>query len=231
MADRIVQPKVLASTNPDTYDNLIIQQAQNATNVTTTINGNAISDIFENDGTTVKNATNAVVNSNGSFSSLTLDSNGILKIGDIIIPQKQLLWTGQTTSNLNLSQYGLNVGDIIEIEYCLYDSTTQKAVDQSNSFLKIRIKGNSFDEDGIGPSIQGGYFGWSRLSGPTTGNFLLYKFSPSLNASSPALSINLNRTTANALYNMAFTDGQLTSIGPSSTNYVWQLLNVWKVIE
>ena len=34
MADRIVQPKVLASTNPDTYNNLIIQQAQNATNAT-----------------------------------------------------------------------------------------------------------------------------------------------------------------------------------------------------
>ena len=34
MADKIVQPKVLASTNPDTYDNLIIAQAQNATYAT-----------------------------------------------------------------------------------------------------------------------------------------------------------------------------------------------------
>lgn len=61
MADRIVQPKVLAGTNPDVYDNLIMQQAQNATNatnVTTNINGKAISDIFESNGTTVKNATN-----------------------------------------------------------------------------------------------------------------------------------------------------------------------------
>lgn len=230
MADRIVQPKVLASTNPDTYDNLIMQQAQNATNVTNSINGNAISDIFENDGTTVKNATNAVVNSNGGFSSLTLDSNGILKIGNIIIPQKQLLWTGQTTSDLNLSQYGLNVGDIIEIEYCLYNSTTQEAVDQSNSFLKIRIKGDS-DDPGIGPSIQGGYFNWSSLAGTTGGNFVLYGFSPTLNSSSPTLSISLNSSTFNVLYNMTFTNGQLTSIEPSSTNYVWQLLNVWKVIE
>lgn len=64
MADRIVQPKVLASQNPDTYDNLIIQQAQNASNVTNSINGNALSDIFESNGTTVKNATNAA---NGIF--------------------------------------------------------------------------------------------------------------------------------------------------------------------
>ena len=67
MADRIVQPKVLASTNPDTYDNLIMQQAQNATNVTTNINGNAISDIFESNGTIVKNATNAASATNGIF--------------------------------------------------------------------------------------------------------------------------------------------------------------------
>ena len=67
MADRIVQPKVLASTNPDTYDNLIMQQAQNSTNVTTTINGNAISDIFENNGTVVKNAINAASATNGIF--------------------------------------------------------------------------------------------------------------------------------------------------------------------
>lgn len=59
MADIIVQPKVLASQNPDTYNNLIMAQAQNATNVTTNINGNAISNIFESDGITVKNATNA----------------------------------------------------------------------------------------------------------------------------------------------------------------------------
>lgn len=34
MADIIVQPKVLASQNPDTYNNLIVAQAQNATYAT-----------------------------------------------------------------------------------------------------------------------------------------------------------------------------------------------------
>lgn len=180
----------------------------------------------------VKYTKDVKVNNSSKVNDLEIkqDENGILKIGDIIIPQKQLLWTGQTTSTLNLSQYGLNVGDIIEIEYCLYNSTTQEAVDQSNSFLKIRIKGDSYD-GGIGPSIQSGYFNWSLLSGTTTAKFVLYRFSPSLNSSDPTLSISLNPSTFNVLYNMTFTNGQLTSIEPSSTDYDWQLLNVWKVIE
>lgn len=94
MADRIVQPKVLASTNPDTYDNLIFQQAQNATNVTNSINGNAISNIFESDGITVKNATNA---NNGLFSQSfttfssfsTWESNNDCLYFDIKFPTTQ----------------------------------------------------------------------------------------------------------------------------------------------
>ena len=69
MADKIVQPKVLASQNPDTYDNLIIAQAQNATN-----------------------ATNGILKADGTYTGFTLDSNGVLKIGDTIIPQKKLIW-------------------------------------------------------------------------------------------------------------------------------------------
>lgn len=159
---------------------------------------------------------------------ITQDENGVLKIGNIIIPQKQLLWTGQTTSLLDLSQYGLNVGDIIEIEYCLYNSTTQEAVDPSNSFLKIRIKGDSYD-GGIGPSIQGGYFNFSMISG-NNARFNFYRFSPALNARDQ-LSITLNPTAINASYDITFTDGRLTSVEPSSTDYDWQLLNVWKIIE
>lgn len=82
MADKIVQPKVLASTNPDTYDNLIIAQAQNATNATT-----------------ATNATNGILKADGTYTGFTLDSNGVLKIGDIIIPQKKVLWSGQMALN------------------------------------------------------------------------------------------------------------------------------------
>lgn len=59
--------------------------ANNAVNVTTNINGKAISTIFESDGMTVKNA--AAVNN----VAITQDDNGVLKIGDIIIPQKKLI--------------------------------------------------------------------------------------------------------------------------------------------
>ena len=76
MADRIVQPKVLASTNPDAYDNLIMAQSKDATNVTTNINGKAISSIFESNGTTVKNATNVTTNINGKAISSIFESNG-----------------------------------------------------------------------------------------------------------------------------------------------------------
>ena len=51
------------------------------------------------------------------------DENGVLKIGDIIIPQKKLLWSGNETANtvtptitIQLEE-DLNKGDIIEIEY------------------------------------------------------------------------------------------------------------------
>lgn len=131
MADRIVQPKVLASTNPDTYDNLIMQQAQNATNVTNSINGNAISDIFENDGITVKNATNSIVNNDGSFSGFTQTADNVLNVGNEIITKKILMWSGSaqpTRSNpLDISSLNFNSGDLMEIkvewDQSYYDTT------------------------------------------------------------------------------------------------------------
>lgn len=130
MADRIVQPKVLVSTNPDTYDNLIMQQAQNATNVTTNINGNAISDIFESNGTTVKNATNAdnaIKKTDNTYGGLMLDENGILKFGNIIIPQKRSIlsspvYVSSAHKIIPLSE-SLKSGDIIEVEVELTGTT------------------------------------------------------------------------------------------------------------
>ena len=101
MADRIVQPKVLASTNPDTYDNLIMQQAQNSTNVTTTINGNAISDIFENNGTVVKNATNAASATNGIF--MQRFSNWVEFVGWMINNESCLYFDVIFNSSLSIS--------------------------------------------------------------------------------------------------------------------------------
>lgn len=38
------------------------------------------------------NADNAIKNNDDTYSGLTTDENGVLKVGNIIIPQKQLLW-------------------------------------------------------------------------------------------------------------------------------------------
>lgn len=63
--------------------------ADSATNVSTTINNKNISDIFETDGVTVKNATKV------NNLEIKRDENNILKIDDIIIQQKKLLWSGE----------------------------------------------------------------------------------------------------------------------------------------
>lgn len=74
----------------------------NVANVTTNINGNAISSIFESNGTTVKNATNSI-NSNNAENARKInnieikqDENGVLKYGDIIISQKKLLFNSSS---------------------------------------------------------------------------------------------------------------------------------------
>ena len=111
MADRIVQPKVLASTNPDTYDNLIIAQAQNATNAT--------------------NATNAILNNDGTYSGFTQSSNNVLSVGDEIITKKILMWSGNVSptrsSPLDISSLNFNSGDLVEIKIewnvAYYDTT------------------------------------------------------------------------------------------------------------
>lgn len=131
MAARIVQPKVLASQNPDTYDDLIMAQAQNATNVTTNINGKAITDIFESNGTTVKNATNAILNSDGSYSGFTQSANNVLSVGNEIVAKKILMWQGNASptseSPLDISSLNFQSGDLVEIKIkwsvSYYDTT------------------------------------------------------------------------------------------------------------
>jgi hypothetical protein len=62
-----------------------VRNSDNALNVTSAINGKQITDIFENDGVTVKN-TKKINNL-----EITQDENGVLKIGDIVIPQRKLI--------------------------------------------------------------------------------------------------------------------------------------------
>lgn len=66
MAKRIVQPKV--KTADGSYDDLIMQQAVNATKINNL--------------------------------EIKLDENGVLKYGDIVIPQRKLIWRGLSQSTL-----------------------------------------------------------------------------------------------------------------------------------
>ena len=102
--------------------------AANADNLTSTINGKPISDIFEDDGTTVKNATNAVnaiVNHDGTYSGFTKDESGFLKTGNEVVlkeVQQDVEETifPQTSRGINLQDlpYGYNLtNNFVSIEY------------------------------------------------------------------------------------------------------------------
>lgn len=62
---------------------------------------------------------NVKVNDASKVNNLEIkqDENGVLKIGDIIIPQKKLLWNGDITSGTIALSTNLNVGDVLEIEW------------------------------------------------------------------------------------------------------------------
>lgn len=75
----------------------------------------------------VGNATNAANAKNAEYAEnagavngapITIDQDGVLKIGDIVIPQKKLLWSGSTTGNtldpLDISSWGLTGGETLE---------------------------------------------------------------------------------------------------------------------
>lgn len=63
------------------------------------------------------------------------DENGVIKIGEIIIPQKKLLWEGDLQSSYNtpvvFNLDDVRIDDIIEVEwYLTLDSGTTKAISQ-----------------------------------------------------------------------------------------------------
>ena len=63
------------------------------------------------------------------------DENGVIKIGEIIIPQKKLLWEGDLQSSYNtpvvFNLDDIRIDDIIEVEwYLTFDGETTKAISQ-----------------------------------------------------------------------------------------------------
>lgn len=104
-------------------------------------NADDIADIL--DGTTVvPKATNSIVNNDGTYSGFTIDNNGVLKIGNIIIPQKTLLFTNANGTN-DMIDLTFNVGNTLEIEYSIGNSSTAQGSVIINEgihrFIKIKI--------------------------------------------------------------------------------------------
>lgn len=67
---------------------------------------------------------NVKVNDASKVNNLEIkqDENGVLKIGDIIIPQKKLLWSGDITSGTIALSTNLNVGEVLEVEWSIKGS-------------------------------------------------------------------------------------------------------------
>lgn len=67
---------------------------------------------------------NVKVNDASKVNNLEIkqDENGVLKIGDIIIPQKKLLWNGDITSGTIALSTNLNVSDVLEVEWSIKGS-------------------------------------------------------------------------------------------------------------
>lgn len=88
--------------------------------------------------TTATNATNATNTTKVNDLEITRDANGVLKIGDIVIPQRRLLWAGnKAVGNSNVEgEYaeisGTFNGKVLEIYY-----TTESVGETSNYYAKF----------------------------------------------------------------------------------------------
>ena len=93
MADRIVQPRVLASTNPDTYDNLIIQQAQNATNASNA--EEALNGLYYQSFSSITELENFIFSNNYIYKELDIERNSDF---DLTVDHWEITTSGSTYS-------------------------------------------------------------------------------------------------------------------------------------
>lgn len=115
--------KVVASVkyvNESFIKNVKVNNAKHADNATTSSNSNKINNL-----------------------EITKDENGVLKIGDVIIPQKKLLWSGDVTAGAIVLSEDLKVGDILEIEY----SIDMSFMTEENRSLEYVSKYKLFQEN------------------------------------------------------------------------------------
>lgn len=111
--------------------------ADNSTNVTTNINGKAISNIFENDGITIKNSKKV---QNVDFST---DSSATF--GDYVIRKEKILWEGNqlvsSDSQTITFDDNLNIGDVIEVTWGKDSSLSSPKPEIGKEIIRFEISG------------------------------------------------------------------------------------------
>lgn len=147
MANKIVQPQVKNAQG--TYDNLIMQEAVNATN-----------------------ATNSIKEADNTYSALEKSSTGLLTNGNIIIPTYTLLWSGNLTwtsgdyKEITLAET-LHAGDILEIFYSFDNNTpiSRKIIVKSANNEVFFLDECAYVREWDGYYLFGGGMCWIKLNG------------------------------------------------------------------
>lgn len=86
----------------------------------------------------------------GTGFDFIIDQNGVLKIGDVIIPQKKLLWTGNQVANtdswtptyIDLSSFKLTRNTILEAEIRVMTAS------EGSIFVKFRANNDYVNQSG-----------------------------------------------------------------------------------
>ena len=121
----------------------LIDFATNSTNATNAerllstslIQGVSVADIFETGSGIVKNATNATKVNN---LEIVRDTNGVLKIGDTVIPQRKLLWSGNKDIGVYVpSQDMKTIATLSNLNNKIVEITTNRGL-----FFKFKIQNN-----------------------------------------------------------------------------------------
>lgn len=182
---------------------------QNADNITAILNGT----------TAVNKAINSIINNDGSYSGFTKDANGILKINNVIISQRVLLYSNSDGADSNTEiDLDCDVGDIIEVEYSIGKLGT--GVNEGNHrFYKFKISEATTDSHSITiPDIT--------ISGNDAENYS-YRYGN--------LGMSITELSENKILRISdytFIAGTTSAPGTVNFNsYDCYIYNVWKIIE
>lgn len=164
------------------------------------------------DGTTaVSKATNSIVNSDGSYSGFTIDNNGVLKINNIIIPQKILVASSVNGIPGVSDNFTYNIGDTFEIEYAIKSTSSETSISGVHRFIKVKI-----DE---APTASGNHTIRIPINDITTDSYAIVG----------EVSITFNDS-----YGGNVSIGNFNSYSIVNSNYssnTCYIYNIWKIIE